>query len=443
MSSNGRSDSPQPDAVVPAVQSSPTLKTAAEPIIPSPSSDPPQDDTPVVLPHLRRRVSDISAGLPFHILKDVFFAARDGNDHDEFDHGGELVRWDSCESAWAFALVCRAWLPAAVFALYRSVAIIGGESSELFLRTLREQPERAAFVKSLVIGLDYRNEAEPLTEAARLESNIVVQVLEACPNITQLQIRPFHPSVRRRLLAAVRSKPLTSLVCLPLYDLGRELSLFRAGDLLELVSPNLQQFEMDLCVESESPLSSHISFPSLALVDLRMRCTGADPVILALLTEAGPTLEHIDVYFEAILDDPDVAAAALLPSIHTLRYLSFLTNPTLAVLEARFRPDIPQVFDLTLQQFKKLECLHTSTTEVSSNLFRLLPPSLRRIKLAAFHHSPSFHASHGIIEALKDRDIDFRLTDFELRDGAWDPKDVEEIALALEGRGIVFSFQPE
>ena len=271
--------------------------------------------------------SAMAESLPFHLLVSVFFAARDGNDDpDTFDHGGDLVHWDSMESAADFTLVSKAWLDAGVFALYRSISIIGEDAAELFLRTIRDRPERAASVRSLVIGL--LNDEEDDAEA---ESNKLLEVLESCPLITSLQVRPLHPAVRHRLLSAIQSKRLTSLVCLPRIDNDQDTeSVYRSTDLLKLVTPSLVRLEVDfwakpdhLVLSTPCPLPS---FPPLALVDFRSFSSGSDAVVLNILKMSGPTLENVIVYFENLFPDSKFVADALATSMGTLRTLTFVST---------------------------------------------------------------------------------------------------------------------
>lgn len=390
----------------------------------------------------RRGVSEFPERLPFHILTNIFFMARDGNDTSEFDHGGELVHWDSMESARAWTTVCRAWHDAAVFALYHSVAIIGSVDAYHFLLALQAHPERAAYVKFLVVGLHCDDEANPGTARACFESDQVLHVLEALPNIAHLHIRPLHPSARRRLLAALRKKPLRSLVCLPRLESSFN-ALFRSADLIDMISPELERLDMDFWADSTKVTPATITFPPLALVEVRLFCSNADSPILALLAAAGPRLESIYVYFECLFDKKSAASAALLPSADTLRSLTWVVNPVLHELEARFNPRALQVFDQILPRFTRLVHLRTSATEVSTNLFRILPPALRRIELNAFHHSPSFHFDANILSAINDQTIDFRsLAEFELHDEGWTRRDVKAVGRALRARGVAFIFKP-
>ena len=250
-----------------------------------------------------------------------------------FGHGGDLVHWDSMESAADFALVSKAWLDAGVFALYRSISIIGEEAAELFLRTIRARPERAALVRSLVIGLLADEEAD-----AEAESNKVLEVLEACTFLTSLQVRPLHPAVRHRVLSAIQAKRLTSLVCLPRCDNNNDTeSLYRSTDLLEFATPSLFRLEVDfwapdhLGLFTPHPLPS---FPPLALVDFRSFSSGSNAVVLNILTRAGPTLENIIVYFENLFPEPRVIADALATSANTLRTLSFVSDLSPGLLSA-------------------------------------------------------------------------------------------------------------
>ncbi|KAL8276947.1 hypothetical protein RQP46_010675 [Phenoliferia psychrophenolica] len=376
--------------------------------------------------------------LPFHVLVNIIIAARVGNSSTAFDHGGSLVRFDNLRTR--FPLVCKAWHDAAVFTLHQRVGIAGGEMAQLFLRTLQERPERALFVRSLSVGLDSAQDAEPSTEEARLASTHILDVLEACtPLLLHLHVRPLHPSARPRLLAAIQSAPaLTDLAVLPRLNL--EDSPFQATDLLQLVTPTLERLELDAWAEPVPhplPLPSFQS-ESLALTSLRISFTNGDAVVLALLEAAGPKLVSIDVYLEAGFESTDAIARALLPSHSTLRHLSYLNNP--AGFEAHLDPNFERLFDRILPQFKHLHTLRTFTAEFSAlNPFRLLPPSMRRLQLSAFDDSPTFHPT-ALLNSLTDHSIDVHLAELQLEDEGWEQDEVDAVADALAARGVAFTF---
>ncbi|KAL8286184.1 hypothetical protein RQP46_004672 [Phenoliferia psychrophenolica] len=325
----------------------------------------------------------------------------------------------------------------------RSISVIGGKAATLLQRTLRDRPERARFVRNAVIGLDAAHEESPVSDEARRESVKVVEVLEALPLLQNLHLRPLHSSVRSRLLVAIRSKPLLAIVCLPRLESPND-ALFHATDLQELVTPTLERLEVDFWVEP-TPILPFLNppFPTLALTDIRVFFSGANALVLALLAASGPTLQTAEVYFEDIFDNIELTSASLMPSTKTLRRLQYLTNPSLAALEERYDPTALQVFDHVLPHFEKLEYLSTSATEVSTNIFRLLPPSLRSLRIQSYSHTPSFHPDEALLDAIEDQSIEFHIEHVEINDHAWDEDDIEDIGEALAARGVAFLYTPD
>ncbi|KAL8291317.1 hypothetical protein RQP46_002295 [Phenoliferia psychrophenolica] len=378
--------------------------------------------------------------LPFHLLISIFFFARDGNEVPEFDHGGAMVRWDSTESAQTFCLVSRSWLDAGVFTLYRSLSIIGGDKADLFLRTIRDRPERADLVRSLVLGVPKDDEHAPDAER---QSWKCIDVLEACRLVQHLQIRPLHPVVRPRLLAAIRARRLRSLVCLP-RNSDEEASLYHDFDLLELVTPVLQSLEVDFYSNS-LPLPSRLpSFPTpLSLRDFRAFASGSNALVLDLIKASGSTLENVSVYFETFFENPRTVAEAFAPSTNTLKTLSFLCNPTVAELDGLYDQDALQLFDRILLSFRRLESLVTAATEVSSHVFGGLPPSLRHLEVRSLNHRAAFRFNPDIVVALSDFSRPFGLEVLKLKELEWEESEVARMRVALEGRGTEFVYEEE
>ena len=262
-------------------------------------------------------------------------------------------------------------------------------------------------------------------------------MIEACPLIQHLQIRPLHPALRVRILAAIRALPLISLVYLPRYDSpvsppNREMSL------RELVDPKLEGLEVELWGDPSPIVSALPSFPPLTLRHLRVFSPGADALIFSLVAAASPTLETLDMYVETVFKDPRVAAAALMPAARTLRRLKYLTCPSLADLAASYDASQPQVFDYILPHFIHLEYLFISATEVSPHLFRLLPPMLRELEIRSYNHIPAFHYNDMLIGDLVDPAIEYRLEELVLHDEAWSQPQVDSLGAATAARGITF-----
>jgi len=192
-------------------------------------------------------------------------------------------------------------------ALYRSVALLGGEKARIFIDTLQHCPEHALKVQYLVIGVgDLREECEDDTGLAD-DSLDLIRVLTLCPNLRHLQVRPLHHSSRPALLAALATSNLQSLVCTPrlgISDRDWGTGLYAAND-LSLARPSLKTFELEFGGEGAPPI---IALPPLMsppplflpLVQLRLHCDLSDQTLWALLA-ACQQLEVCDVYFEKLL----------------------------------------------------------------------------------------------------------------------------------------------
>ncbi|KAL8287045.1 hypothetical protein RQP46_004051 [Phenoliferia psychrophenolica] len=134
------------------------------------------------------------------------------------------------------------------------------------------------------------------------------------------------------------------------------------------------------------------------------------------------------------------AADALLPSTPTLQELTYITNPASGSLDDHFDPSTPQLFSRILPHFQHLESLTTCATEVSTDLFRILPQSLRRIELSSFYHSPAFRFEERILDDIEAFSVHTRLEEFVLHDEGWHESEVEALGDALRSRGITLTF---
>ena len=372
----------------------------------------------------------MAEALPFHVLVLIFRAARVGG-HD-FDHGGETVAWDSNRSTRLLCQVCRGWYDAGTSNLYRSISIVGGDTAELFLRTLRARPELARLVRFAAVGVVGDDDEAADAEA---QSSQLLEVVESLELLAHLQVRPLHHALRPRLHAAVQSRQLTSLVLLPRTDPSDQ-SLYHELDLFELVTPSMQYLEVDFDASSvPHPHAPLPTFPTLALIDFRSFSSGNEFVTLELIKAAGPTLLSVSVYFETLFSNTSLVADALAPSLSTLRNLSFLTNPTIGILEDRYRRRGPHLFDRLLPSFVRLESLCTSATEVSSDVFSLLPASLRDLEIQSLNDRPAFEIGKAQ-EALRDQSIAFHLSDFTIWEATLREDEVERMRVEFETRGI-------
>jgi len=104
------------------------------------------------------------------------------------------------------------------------------------------------------------------------------------------------------------------------------------------------------------------------------------------------------------------------------------------------------MFDQLLPYQQHLHRLSISATEISTNMFRLIPPSLVHFEIQSFNHVGSFIFSQRLIEPLLDPSLEFgALESLVLYDSAdaWLEENVEAMAQACEARGIRFTFLPD
>lgn len=183
--------------------------------------------------------------------------------------------------------------------------------------------------------------------------------------------------------------------------------------------------------------------PALSLSELHIVCCGEGDAIFHLLSSAGPTLEVVDLYFEAVIA-PERATTALLPSTRTLRRLTYITNPSNEDLQLLPSPTTP-ILDFLLPHFLRLSHLSTSATDLSSsqNLWRRFPPSLRHFEVQSFNHSPAFVHTEEMVKDLEDKEVPVELETFGLRDGAWTPGQVRAVDKVCAARGVSFQFYPD
>ncbi|KAK4702083.1 hypothetical protein P7C70_g4141, partial [Phenoliferia sp. Uapishka_3] len=377
--------------------------------------------------------------LPFHILVAIFFAARAGSQSFDFDQGGQVACWDSLGSTLPFSLVCRGWSDAAIFTLTRSIVILGTEKARLFLRTIKDHPYRANYVKSLVIGFKTRFPEEASTRDAYTESMLLVEVLEMCPMVTHLHVKPLHRNVRKRLLAAIKGKPsLAALVLLPRFDTP-EAPLYEDFDLVPLMT-KLDAFEVQMLPGRFTPRPRAIEpfLTAVTLRELRILCLGGNALILPIIAAAGPTLEVLDVYVEHLYECPGPVVDALLKTTKTLRRLKYITGPLDSIVGRTYDPTKLQVLDYVLPHFQQLLILTASASEVSPNLFRIIPPCVRKIELYALNRTPSFRYAGTMLDALADLTIDFKLEAMDVHGVGWARMEEVIIGAALASRGISF-----
>ncbi|GAA5868802.1 hypothetical protein JCM8547_002832, partial [Rhodosporidiobolus lusitaniae] len=354
--------------------------------------------------------------------------------------------------------------------LYRSVALVDRPSTDSFLRTLDSNPFLANKVNHLVISLA---EDAQYDGSDRLgDSLALLEVLKRCAKtISALQIHPLHDQVRPQLFAVMKSmESLEILVCSPRFfspspaqpagggavghqgnhpvvpgqgPLGGS-GFYSRTDLLELALPApLHTLELDFESSwSAEVLPFHNGLHLNGLRKLRLRADMDEDVLWQVLRQC-TELEVCEMYFERLLAR-DQTTNALLPSVRTMKSMLFLCNPTLEDL-AHFDPAAQPIFDRLLPFYAQLETLSISATELSSSVFRLIPPSLLALEIQAFNHVSTFIYTPQLAADLRNPAYATGLKSLRVHDAAeaWDEQDIHSLAAACEARGIDFTFRPD
>ncbi|GAA6029508.1 hypothetical protein JCM8097_003713 [Rhodosporidiobolus ruineniae] len=403
----------------------------------------------------------LAANLPYHALTAIFSYAVDVP-REIKPHGGRLMDWDSNESIASLALVCKGWAEAASTVLYRSVALLQPGSGKRFLNTLHASPSLAGKVRYLVLSLGEEtasaNEMLLSPEEYLASSLDLVAIIQRCSaTLTHLQLHPIHAGAREPLFAALHSmSELSTLVCSPRFcdpdgdmideehEGGWGANLYSRTDLRELALPDrLRTLELDFASSWDAtvlPLQSTV--PTKRLKQLRLRCDTNVDVLWAVLAQCSE-LEVCELYFESMLPR-DETTAALRPSAVTLKHLEFFSNPTLDDL-AHFDSFALPIFDRLLPYYSQLEHLAVSATEVSTNVFRLLPPTLTSLEIQAFNHVSTFLYTDQLVEDLREPMYAQGLSSLRVNDAAeaWEGPDIQSLREACEARGIDFIFRPD
>ncbi|GAA6036990.1 hypothetical protein JCM8097_005494 [Rhodosporidiobolus ruineniae] len=395
----------------------------------------------------------LAANLPDHVLVDIFSYAV-AVPKEVKPHGGYLSKWDSNESVKGLATVCKA---SAV--LYRSIALLQPESGKRFLDTLHASPSLAGKVRYLVLSLGEEiasttGDTPPSAQQYLASSLDLVAILQRCSaTLTHLQLHPLHAGAREPLFAALHSmSELSTLVCSPrFYDPDGDMvddeheggwgaNLYSRTDLRELALPDrLRTLELDFASSWDAtvlPLQSTV--PTKRLKQLRLRCDTNVDVLWAVLAQCSE-LEVCELYFESMLPR-DETTAALRPSVVTLKHL----DPTLDDL-AHFDSFALPIFDRLLPYYTQLEHLAVSATEVSTNVFRLLPPTLTSLEIQAFNHVSTFLYTDQLVDDLREPMYAQGLRRLRVNDAAeaWEAPDIQSLREACEARGIDFIFRPD
>lgn len=231
---------------------------------------------------------------------------------------------------------------------------------------------------------------------------------------------------------------------------GWTTEFFRKTDIDELALPTLRALELDAWTDltSHAPLTTVVpQFSPCPIVNLRLHFVMPDALLFALLAAAGPTLQVVDIYLEHVLSIEDTFTA-LRPSHRTLRNFRYVCNPTideLAHLAPTTVPLFDRLFSPTLPPFEEIERLLCSATDISTNAFKNLPPSLRTLEVISYNHQAVFVSNPEFLDILTDRSVDISLRQFTLSDSGevWDAEYLEALRQAFLARGVIFTFKPD
>ncbi|GAA5977017.1 hypothetical protein JCM11641_002228 [Rhodosporidiobolus odoratus] len=375
-------------------------------------------------------------------------------------HGGYLASWLSNESTTNLALVCKDWHEIATNTLYRSVSLRDRSSTDFFLRTVTASALLANKVNFLVLSLD-KEGLQSASDAASLRSDSIalLDAFRACAkSITHLQIRPLHSQARSTLFEVLESATnLKTLVCSPRFfdpsagpPVEHDLLNNRGGpasstrnppfppgvssawatdfysrtDLYDLALPSaLHTVELDYESSwSARTLPIHNGLNPKALRKLRLRCD-TDQEVLWQVLEKCTDLEICELYFERLLSRDD-------PTFDDLTFFDATAEPT---------------FDRLLPSLTSLEVLSVSATEISTSVFRLIPPSLLALEVQAFNHVSTFVYHPDLIADLRNPRYSVGLKSLRVHDAAeaWEVEHIQELTRACEEREIEFAFRPD
>lgn len=376
------------------------------------------------------------------ITRIITHTLHDDDAGSSWEHGGELVGWDSNGEAGPLARVSRAWNRPATALLYQSVDIRGGRAALGFLQVTKSKPELKGLLRSVVVGVGDYLEMEPDGSMGQVPASFtIMELLDACPTgLERLQIRPLHVAVAGRVAAQLarikpRSLVVVHRVVLPpppwtagLFDhvdwgatLAENERLEVDWDQFQDALPYQQAFTAALPIQ-------HLSLRLLCPLEVWDRFYKAVD---------GATLRVLVVYAEQRF--PPCAFSKALAHFGQLRHLRFLCNPPLDDSPPpTSSPDdptsspSPPLVDLLLPHLPLLETLYVSSTEISSSVIRLLPPSLRRLKITAFTPA-GFPFTSSLAQDM--REASHGLEDVCVVD-RWQKAEVEEMAKACEERGV-------
>lgn len=347
------------------------------------------------------------------------------------EYGGTINPWSSNEWVHPYSTISRNCEIAHQDLLYRSVILLDVETANLFLRTIRSNPTVAEKVSYLVLAGD--------TDEA---SATLVEILGLCTHVRHLHVNTLHSSIRDRLIAQLQKLPLRTLIVQPRLHSSIDLEWILPTDTNAIFPPSLTTLELDFWgnQQTDSNYSQNpLGVISSQLRHVRIHTVQANALVHSVL-ESASMLETCDLYFERCLD-PNRMANSLKPSLSTLRNMRFIVNPTSEELH-NFDESITPTFDRILPDFQQLKRLLVSSTDISTQFLRLLPPSLQDCSIQSYNHRGTFHYSPDLLDDLHDPRIFIPLREWAVHDlaEAWEGDDVNSVSVACQERGIRFRF---
>ncbi|GAA5991135.1 hypothetical protein JCM11641_004042 [Rhodosporidiobolus odoratus] len=388
----------------------------------------------------RLRASAVT--LPVDVL-DVIFSFAIDIPYEVDPHGGYLMSWYSNETTAQLALVCKDWHEAAISVLYRSVSISNRPSTDAFLRTLNHCPVLANKVNFLVLSLAQEGLQSASSAVSLLEDSLtLLEAVKLCANtVAHLHIHPLHSEARPALFKVLAAATnLESLVCSPRFFDPETAVVDAHGPFFNHGGP--------VPANQGGSLSSSWAVDFYSRTDLYDLAFPPSLRVLELDFESSWSARHLPIHnglsLEALRKLRLRTTAALRASAGTMHHMLFLCNPTfrdLAFFDATAEP----IFDRLLPSFTSLETISVSATEISTSVFRLVPPSLLALEVQAFNHVSTFVYAPQLVEDLRNPRYAPGLKSLVIHDAAeaWEAEHIEELARACEEREVEFTFFPD